>query len=64
MLFYTQCNNFLHFTPYLVNCREHDKIIYKQRIQQVFDALTYGAYFICIIITITSPIIMKIFIWK
>ncbi|WP_412438293.1 flippase [Megamonas funiformis] len=48
------------FTPYLVNCREHDKIIYKQRIQQVFDALTYGAYFICIIITITSPIIMKI----
>ena len=48
------------FTPYLVNCRENDKVIYRQRIQQVFDALTYGAYIICIIISIVSPIIINV----
>ena len=45
-------------TPYLVNCKEADKIIYQKRMQQIFDGLVYGSYIICIMTVILSPIII------
>lgn len=47
-------------TPYLVNCKEINELIYKKRLQQIFDGLVYGSYFICIMVAIFSSIIIRI----
>lgn len=47
-------------TPYLVNCKEINELIYIKRLQQIFDGLVYGSYFICIMVAILSSMIIRI----
>lgn len=47
-------------TPYLVRCRENDRNIYRERLQEIFDCLVYGCYGVCILIAFFSPEIIRI----
>lgn len=47
-------------TPYLVNCKEINELIYIKRLQKIFDGLVYGSYFICIMVAILSSMIIRI----